>query len=203
MRPKILELIYTSVCALSLMVAASSCGGSGDDSTSGEDQGRIPVKGNASFGSQCPYGSVSSAKPVKLGLWDCPLGLDAVELSTPPQPLFLSADCKDMTMSVRTGDRTLDSFWEVLPDGSYSVTVDVGAVQLRSDKKSGGSPCTTFTQAEIWGKLNCKDRDKVEIEVHTLWWLGKGKKTTGFTGRECSLPASCYLAADTTVRQCQ
>ncbi len=161
------------------------------------------MKGAAAFGSQCPYGSVSSTKAVRLGLWDCPLGLDAVELSTPPQPIILSADCKDMTISIRTADRALDSFWEVLPDGSFSMTVDIGAIQFRSDGKSGGSPCTSFTQAELWGKLNCKDRDKVEIDLHSLFWMGKGKKTTGFSGRECSLPSSCYMAADTTVRQCQ
>lgn len=95
----------------------------------------------------------------------------------------------------------MDSAWEVLPDGSFSVTLDTVAIGFRSDR-DGGSPCTAFAQGEVWGKMDCQDRDKAVIHVNSLWWVAKGKRPDGFMGAACNFRPSCYLFSEAKIRQC-
>jgi len=160
------------------------------------------VQGAGAFGSQCPYGSIAEPRPVRLGLWECPIGQDPLELKRSPSPLIFQADCKEKTIAIRTADRTVDTFWKVMPDGSFLTTIDSGLIQLAEDGE-GNRNCNAYPQAEIWGKLDCTDQDRVTISVNTIWWLTRGKKPEGASGADCRLPKSCYLHAEGKVRQCQ
>lgn len=161
------------------------------------------VIGDAAFGSQCPYGFLPDPKPVKLGLWDCPIAMNEIELTTPPSPLLFQADCHKMTLSIRTQDRKFDSFWEVMPDGTFDLMLAGGEIGVKSDGMGGGE-CHSNAALEVWGKLKCTDRDKVVIQVNSLWWLGKGKAGTPNARklRTCQLPANCYLHAAGEINQC-
>lgn len=184
-------------------VAAFALAGCGrPDADSVVPDGMTVVEGTGAFGSQCPYGSISDPKPVRLGLWDCPIGQDPLELKRSPTPLIFQADCKEKTLAIRTADRAVDTFWKVMPDGSFLTTIEAGLVQL-ADDGAGNRDCNAYAQAEVWGKLDCTDQDRVTIHVNTLWYLAKGKKPDGASGRDCHLPASCYLHASGKVNQCQ
>jgi hypothetical protein len=89
-----------------------------------------------------------------------------------------------------------------MPDGSFSTTIEAGAVQLGDDGR-GHRSCNSYTQAEVWGKLDCTDQDRVTIKVDVIWWLGKGQKPDGASGPDCALPRGCYLHAEGRIRQCQ
>lgn len=176
------------------------------------------VVGDAVFLSQCPYGYVSQPRTHKLGLWDCPVVLEQLELSSPPQPLLFQADCYKKTLSIRTQDRKFDSFWEVMPDGSFDLLLPGGSVGIQDD--GAGGRCVSYVLLEVWGKLKCNDRDRVSIEVDIIWWLGKGKSpavstvpihgtfagestTSSSRLRPCQLPPGCYLHTFGEVKQCE
>jgi len=130
------------------------------------------VNGNAIFGSQCPYGSLSKPQAAALNLWDCPLGLKTVDLAQPLRPIVLQADCKKKILVARTLDGTLDTSWEVLPNGEFSFSIDGGYATLKDDGK-GNAGCSVPLVADLSGKLDCSDRDKVKISVETVWWLDR------------------------------
>ena len=143
------------------------------DDQSALPQGVIPVKGSAQFGSQCPYGSFVAPRAAPLELWSCPIG-DEVELTEPLQPMILQADCKKKTLDIRSGTNanSVPTTWEIMPDGTFALSIDAGVARLRNDG-AGHSNCSIRLAADLWGKLDCKDRDKVDIYVETVWWLGK------------------------------
>jgi len=160
----------------------------------------IAVDGGFGFISQCPYGSMSSPEYVRGGLWACPLGADSVQLSTPPPELILQADCRKRLLTVRKVDRTLDSTWEVSPDGSFDIFFDFSApIVLSRDQRNAG-PCQAQATLELSGKLDCADPDKVVFQVDTHWNLSS---PTQATGRPlCQLPSGCYLHATAQIKQC-
>jgi hypothetical protein len=160
-------------------------------------EGATEVSANTAFGSQCPYGSIADPKPTQLVAWDCPNLSGPIQLLEPVQPMIFMADCKKKTIAIRSGDRKLDSAWEVMPDGSFYVTVDGWSTRLKSDG-NGHSNCLANMATDVIGKLDCKDRDKANIDVEAVYWLGKGKKPS-----ECKIPSGCYFHAVGTVRQCQ
>src|SRR5699024_7837378 len=123
--------------------------------------------------SQCPYGSVSPPKPLKLDLWDCPLGLKAVELSEPIEPLAFQVDCAKKMIDVHPSNKSLPhTTWEALPDGHFYFSVDAGTVKFKKDG-SGNTDCAAPITAEMWGQLECKDRDRVTIRMETIWRISK------------------------------
>ena len=182
-----------------------------------------PVIGETAFGNQCPYGSIADPRPVRLGLWDCPIDVKTLELIQPPTALIFSADCYKKTLAIRTLDRKMDTLWEVMPDGSFDLTLDGGTLLLKTDG-AGHSPCLTHTIFELWGRLKCTDRDRLTIQVDTVWHLGKSlipvviPSPSPFPSvspsppaarpvtpqiQECKLPESCYLHAAVPLQQCQ
>jgi hypothetical protein len=113
------------------------------------------------------------------------------------------ADCRDKLVTIRTADGEIDSLWEVAPDDKFGATVFMSDIGLRSDRAEGGSPCRSFAQIEISGKLRCADRDRVTIALEATWKLGEGPAPRDSAERLCSLPVGCELFAAPQIRQCQ
>lgn len=131
--------------------------------------GMTRVAGNAIFGSQCPYGTFPDPRPVPLTLWECPIGMHTVELTESLQPLILQADCKKRTMDVRGTNRSHPSnAWEIMPDGTFFFSVDGGSARLKADS-SGRQNCSVPLSADLWGKVECDNRDQAKIKVETIW----------------------------------
>ncbi len=188
----------------------------------------VPLKGYGGFGSQClANGTVTLPKKVKLELWACPIPVETVELAEPLTPLFLSADCGRKILTIRTADYVIDDSWEVMPDGSFYLTQEKLFAKLKNDG-SGNNNCVTPLSADLWGRIDCTNRDQATIMIEARMWLNK--KTAARTpapgavpsgtpgappplpmpiaaapvGPECKLPpAQCYLHTVTSVQQCQ
>lgn len=197
--------VLGTVGFISALLIGSGCGKPSDPVGPGE--GMIPVEGRVAFGNQCPYGTFSEPNPVRVGLWDCPIGLGTMELTEPPPTLVFQADCKKKLLTIRSTDRKLDSLWEVMPDGSFSITLDAGgAARFRTDG-SGNTNCVTYLSADVHGRLNCLDRDRVNIDVNVVWWPGRGtppgSEPSTASATACQLPSSCYLHATAQIPQCQ
>ncbi len=135
------------------------------------DDGYRAVVGSALLASQCPYGMSTQLVPVSLGLWDCPLEAKKIVLTKPLRGLVIQADCYKKVIGIRTSDGTLDTSWEVMPDGTFFIAVDGGTIELNGDETRAA--CSSPLTAEIWGKLGCLDRDKVDITLHIDWSLQK------------------------------
>jgi hypothetical protein len=134
--------------------------------------GLTKVIGKAQFGSQCPLGFYAPPSKVPLELWTCPIGLDPVELIEPLAPLVLQVDCNKKIMDLRGTERSSQaSTWEIMPDGSFYFKVDGGVAKLKNDG-SGHKNCTIPLNANLWGKVDCKVRDKAVVQLDAVWWLG-------------------------------
>jgi hypothetical protein len=222
------SLSAAGLLALTFLIG---CGKPVKDEAKEAEEG-TPVVGVAGFGSQCPYGFTEDPFPARLELWNCPIGLEKVELSEPLRPLYFQVDCKKKTMSVRKPNRTMDTAWEIMPDGSFFMTVDGGMAKLNSDGPGRGK-CGTPLSVDLMGKVDCSDRDKVNIKVESVFWLAKknennnprnvgvpgmpvgepnpsmtpspavpGEATENETLPECKVPPSCYFFSKTTIKQC-
>ena len=154
------------------------------------------VKGNASFGSQCPYGMDAFPKSVDITLEDCPIELSEVELVKPLPPLVLQADCIKKTIDIRgiTPASYPATNWEFMPDGSFYFKVDGGSATLRNDG-AGNANCTLQMTAEMWGKVDCTHRDKAVIKVETLWWLGATSPSSDHSPSTGSIRPLTHLAS--------
>lgn len=178
--------------------------GSSDPVLPEEDLGTRKVTGAAGLGSQCPYGTLSPIQNLPLELWSCPLALETVELIQPLQPFYLQADCKKKTLIVRSKDgRLLDSTWEIMPDHTFSIRVDGGKALLKSDGPNRGA-CAVSTEASLFGKIDCQDRDRVMIHLEILWSLG----TSNVSANACTLPVpaanntGCSFYTKIDMKQC-
>lgn len=166
---------WLSVLGLAILVQ-----GCGSESTTArpEEQTSLPsnmkkVVGSARFGNQCPYGSVIPPQPVAIELYDCPLNVPQVELTKPLQSFILQVDCKKKTLDIRSDDRSVTpTSWEVMPDGNFYLTMNAGRAYLAEDG-AGNKNCSTPLMADLWGKIDCQDRDQAKIKVQTVWWLDK------------------------------
>lgn len=162
---------------LGVAILAQGCG-SGTSTQGTDEQASLPsnmkkVIGSAKFGNQCPYGSVIPPQPVPLELYDCPLNVRQVELTKPLQSFILQVDCKKKTLDIRSDDRSVvPTSWEVMPDGNFYLSMNAGTAYLAEDG-AGNKNCTTPLAADLWGKIDCQDRDKAKIRVQTVWWLDK------------------------------
>jgi hypothetical protein len=156
--------------ALALLIG---CGKPAEKEQAQEHEGGIPVAGVAGFGSQCPYGFIEDPFPAKLELWNCPIGIEKAELIEPLKPLYFQVDCKKKTLSIRKPNRTMDTAWEIMPDGSFFMTVDGGMAMFKSDGPGRGK-CHAPLTVDVMGKVDCtNDRDKVDINVESVYWLSK------------------------------
>jgi hypothetical protein len=193
-----LTLLFTSL----LLITATTIG-CGKPEPQNESPTTIPVLGGtATFGNHCPYGTFSQPTTAELTGWDCP-GLGSIDLAEAPQTIFFTADCKKKIITVRSQDRLHDSAWEMMPNGSFSFTIDVGAIGLKRDSVTT-SGCKSYTMAEFFGTVQCQDRDKAIIKADIIYWPGKGKRPNNATTNdaECKLPQGCYLYTHSDIQQC-
>lgn len=173
------------------------------------------INGNMFYRSQCPYGTLSEEAPLYLELWDCPMGVDSVNLVSASRNLVFKADCKEKLVTIRSDDGALNLVWQTMPNGVFNATFDGGLIGLSGDTANANSSCSTNAMVEVRGRVNCDDpnldRDKVNIEAEILWWLGDSDPSTApnlafeTTDRQCQLPAGhqCYLYTQQIIRQCQ
>src|SRR5262249_8256337 len=141
----------------------------------------------------------------KLELLECPVRFSPLELQEPLQPLLVQVDCDKKLMTVRSADRRVDHTWNVMPDGSFTLTADGGLATLKRD--TVGATCQTPVTAELWGKVNCVDKDRATIQVKANYTLGKATKSdTGAAlpaiTTACQLPAGCFMYSAATIKQC-
>ena len=131
------------------------------------------VEGTATFGNQCPFGTTIPPQPVPLTLQKCPMPLKKVQLAEPLQAYVLQADCRKKTLDVRNPNRAFEPVtWELMPDGNFVFTMSGGVARLKDDGL-GDFNCTIPMTVEMWGQVDCSDRDKPVIRVESVWWLGK------------------------------
>lgn len=187
-----------------IFIGSGGCGKPIDSLPVKTPDGATPVIGVAGFGSQCPYGFNEDPTASRLELWGCDLGLDRVELAEPLTPLYLQVDCKKKLVSVRKPNRAMDTSWELLPDGTFFVTVDGGKAQLKSDGPDRGA-CWTPLSVNLMGKVDCADRDKAVTTMESIYWLGKSDSASEqpVSAGQCRTPKGCYFYTKTTVKQCQ
>lgn len=195
------------VIGIALAAGVGACGKPKDDPEPQFDGLTRVTSSPNLFSTSCPDGSVVDPKPAELGLWDCPIGVPEISLSTGPQPITLEADCEKMNLKVVSGPRQY-TFWNLPVDATINLgKLPGGWVELPRDVQSA-TPCVSFLSLDILGKLKeCipgKKNDKVRFEVEAaIWWLGKGKKLPNVSGlRECQLPDQCSLRAQTELQQC-
>lgn len=132
-------------------------------------EGLVEIKGFAGFGSHCPYGMFSPPSPVPLEMYDCPIPQPSLELSEDLQPIVFQIDCKKRTIDLRGMRRDQESTsWEFMPDGSFRLTVDAGYAKFKDDQ-SGNVNCAAPLKADLWGMIDCTDRDNAKIKVETVW----------------------------------
>ncbi|MCM2322253.1 MAG: hypothetical protein NDJ90_03220, partial [Oligoflexia bacterium] len=118
--------ILGAVAALIASVLVLGGCGKPSELAAAKREGLIPVTGAASFGTQCPFGTISPTAATRLQLWDCPIGLERLTLTEPLDPVYLSVDCKKRILTVRRANKTYDTAWEVFPDGRLDITIDGG-----------------------------------------------------------------------------
>jgi hypothetical protein len=187
-----------------------------------------PVDGLAAYGSQCPYGNVGDVKPLRLQMWNCPIGTNTIRLTEDIEPLYFQADCKTRILSVRTLDHKVDTSWYFLPDGEFDVVVDGVTAKLKSDG-NGASNCNAPLAINLMGKVMCgpvgPTQDQATIKFQSVMWAGKklngqganpmvvASPTPGLAPapvpervpitNQCNLPSSCYFFTQSELRQCQ
>ena len=193
----------SAIAAFSLTLAISSaCGRNGATRSSGD--GSPSVRGDILVGTQCPLGTIS--KPVQGGfvLRNCRNGMAELEITEPPAPILLTGDCAEKTIGIRTSDGTVDTLWQTLPDGSFSVAAAGPRARLASDG-SGHEQCLSNMTMEISGKMDCIERDILSIRIKSmrLWMRTPSpEESATLQAPGCELPKGCRLETQLELRQC-
>ena len=201
---KLLNLL----AGLTLIIATSACEAPDSPATAPDTPNTnaaaiTPVKGQTAFANGCPFGSQENFRPASLELWNCPIGLDTLELKQDFQKILLQVDCKKNVVIVRNEARTLDSSWEVLPNGKFDFTVDGGIGQFASDGSGKHTDCSVPMMVDVSGQLDCKNRDQVNYQVETVWTAAPDTDVRWKTiTTKCTLPPSCYLYSTAPMKQC-
>jgi hypothetical protein len=194
-------------------LAATVLIGCGSAREAPSDPNWLTVQGKAAFGAQCPYGSWIDPTPTDLQALDCNLAVQKAALTQPLDPLILSADCTKKVVTVRSSKPGgLDTTWEVLPDNSFDFNIDGGVLTLADDGRNHPN-CVIPTALNIFGSLNCTDRDKLSIDFQANWKAGKLDPNTFLvipfdqlkpdSGQTfCQVATSCYFSAGAKVAQC-
>ena len=178
-------------------------GGCGQSSSSRQSKDGSPsLRGEILVGTQCPLGTISEPTPGNFSLVDCRSELRELQLTAPPGPIFLSGDCAEKTIGVRTTDGTVDTLWQVLPDGSFSLLIAGFAGEL-ADDGAGHRSCLAGMTLELDGKMNCEQRDVFSIDISSMRFWMSSPASDQLAGRAaCSLPPSCRMEGSLQLRQC-
>lgn len=195
------------ICCLSLLLILflnSSCGKTNEQSVKPADGSPILI-GDISIGTQCPYGTITPAVPRGFTVRNCALATPQLILQKPPGPLYFSGDCTEKVLAVRTQDGSVDTLWQIPPDGEFSLLLDGFYGEFASDSL-GNSNCLSKMNLEIYGTMECQSRDAFTISVEKMrFWMSPPTeaelKISNATA--CALPDSCYLEASTKLQQCQ
>jgi hypothetical protein len=194
---------------LAPLLVFAACGTPREDT----DPDWIGVNSKAQFGNQCPDGSWVDPVPARLQAVDCNIPLDKVSLVTPVAPLMISADCTKKVITVRNPTPgELDSTWEVLPDNTFDFNIDGGKLTIADDGR-GHPNCIMPVAANVFGTLNCKNRDQITIDFKVNWNVGKldgasysiiplSKLHPDAGETYCQVAPTCYLNAGTKLNQC-
>jgi hypothetical protein len=161
-------------------------GNGANDQTGAAPQGSgsyMEVKGVVGYASQCPSGAISAVTPVPIaGMYDCPIGLNQVELEDAIEPIYLSVDCKNRIISARTADRRIDTAWNALPDNTFFFTLDGLKARLKTDGTAAHNDCETPLSVDFMGKLQCdsasNNRDQVDIQFEAVMWTSRPSTST-------------------------
>jgi hypothetical protein len=184
-----------------------SCGkpiAANDDGATVDSSAPAAKTGIAGFGIQCPYGYVEEPTAAPLDLSDCPGA--QITLSQALEPIILSADCRGKNLTARTSDRTVDSTFEAMPDGSFFLEMPAGYALLNNG-------CKIPVVADMAGVMNCgaltaNNYDQVDISIDAVWKTAPTPApSSGFVAPAaapgCALPPGCMLHASTTIHQCK
>jgi hypothetical protein len=163
-------------------------------STSSFGETRI---GEIAFGTQCPYGAISS--PIKVPLVFIPTRQESenLKLSRPLGPLYLSADCKNKVIHLMSSSLNLVSSFEAMPDGSFSFNLPWFDATFHT---GSGASCTTRMTPSFWGQMECENRDEPIIKIETVWWLNQGQQSLN---GGCDFSKGAYLYASSELQQCR
>ncbi|MBU6374730.1 MAG: hypothetical protein KGQ59_01930 [Bdellovibrionales bacterium] len=190
------------ICGTLGLALLMSCGRNGADRSSGD--GSPTVRGDLLVGTQCPFGTVSKAINAGVKLYNCKIGIPEIELSGPPVPIYLSADCAEKTLAVRTADGSVDTLWQTLPNGAFSLVIPGFKTKLGPDS-SRNALCLSSLTMEISGQVDCRDRDILSIRVDTLrMWMKAPypEDSAALQLPACQLPTGCRLETNLNLRQC-
>jgi hypothetical protein len=137
-----------------------------------------------------------------------------LQLANPLPEILFQADCAKMTLAIRTMDGKIDSFWNIMPDGSFATPVDLGRAQemtFASDGTNRG-PCVANTTLEVRGKVACtenRDRATIQLDVISFEFSPGSSRSTGSRGssserplRPCQIPQGCTLSTRAQLKQC-
>jgi hypothetical protein len=192
------------------VVLLTACGSAREPDA---DPNWLAVTSKAQFGNQCPDGSWVDPVPARLEAVDCKIPLQKVTLTKPIDPLMLTADCTKKVITVRNPTPgNLDTTWEVLPDNTFDFNVDGGKITL-ADDGWGHKNCIMPAAINVFGTLNCKNRDQITIDFQANWQAGQLDQTTysvipltklrpGEGETFCQVAPTCYLNAGTKMNQC-
>ena len=125
----------------------------------------------------CPAGYLDAMAPVQLSLSECAESSKRPDLSGKSPPLVFQVDCAKKILYIRNAERTLDTAWEMMPDGTFWVSF------------SGAPVLGKKMEAEFWGLAHCetaRDTPLLQIEMN-------------FT---TAAPEACTYHAVTEIKQC-
>ncbi len=170
-----------------------------------------PVVGSAKIGSQCETGAIAQPVNVPLALWECPGNFEKVTLAQEMDPIYFQADCNNGGISIRDiHGAKMSSDWYVMPDGSFSLTVDSPQPIMLVTDHAGHDNCPLPSRIDAYGKLDCIDKEHPVIELAAEWKLGRPTHPDVRLPNQCELPSTatatatgCYLYMETTINQCQ
>ena len=101
-----------------IAVQMTACGRGDSSDGSSDDGSGISVNGAEGFSTQCPSGTIEPVTPItNMQLYNCPIGVDTLQLTQPLEPIYLQADCQKKTITARTLDKRIESAWETMPTG--------------------------------------------------------------------------------------
>jgi hypothetical protein len=198
----------TTLLITSVGFTVSSCGSAipATDDAPTDSSAPVAKTGIAGFGIQCPYGYVEEPTAAPLDLSDCPGA--QITLSQALEPIILSADCRGKNLTARTSDRTVDSTFEAMPDGSFFLEMPAGYALLNNG-------CKIPVVADMAGVMSCgqltaNNYDQVDIAIDAVWKAaptptpspGSGYVVPAATPG-CALPPGCMLHTSTTIHQCK
>jgi hypothetical protein len=194
--------IHEMTMIILMLLLGSGCGRSSSSRSSGD--GSASFSGDVLVGTQCPFGTLS--KPISGGftLKSCKPETSELKLVTPPGPILISGDCAEKTLAVRSMDGSVDTLWQVLPDGAFSLTIPGFRGRLAEDGL-GHLNCMTFMTMEIEGQMDCALRDTfaIRVDVMRLWMTPPSEsELTIEDAASCVLPPSCHLETRLDLRQC-